>query len=526
MKTLDPFSGTWTEQNLRTLLNRTMFGYTISQWNAWKDQTQNDLTNKLLAEKMKLKPPINQNYDEDPVAKIGETWVDKPYPRRNRDAIRMRRLSLISWLLNEILDNKTAIYPKMILFWHNHFPIEKVNDLRFNYQYYELLDKHALGNFKHLTLEMTINPSMLRYLNGNQNTSRNPNENYARELLELFTIGKGELDGEGDYTNYTEQDVQAIARCLTGWRDYGYVNGERSDYGAFFRKNQHDKSTKMLSKRFDSVEIPNLEEEEYKRVIDIIFEQKEVARFISRKLFRWFIGAEIDDEVEANVIAPMSEIIYDSEYEIKPALEALLKSEVFYDDDYCGSIIKSPLDYIVPLYDHMNFALNDESEKYFQTYRSVYYFSSNLGMLYFNVPQVAGWKAYYQSPAWSQHWITTTTLAERNDIAQKLLGINTRFDRSAFGSNMLALVDHFIKPEDPNELIRELTSYMLPKPLTEEQIGNLKEYFIPGLPDYEWTVEYNQYLSDPSDQKLRRSLNDKLKSLTYNIISLPDYQVI
>lgn len=526
MKNLHPYSASWNHQNLRTLLNRTMFGFSIEDWNNWSGLSMNDLLNPLGATIPIPSPPINTDFEDDPYAKIGESWVDKPYPRRNNDARRFRRFNLISWVMNEMIQNNASIYPKMILFWHNHFPIEKINDERFNYDYYVLLHKYALGNFKQLTLEMTIHPAMLRYLNGNQNTSRNPNENFARELLELFTIGKGELAGEDDYTNYTEQDVQAIAKCLTGWRDYGYYSEERSDFGSFFRTGQHDKSTKTLSARFDHVEIPNLEEEEYKRVIDIIFEKKEVAYFISRKLFRWFVGSKIDDEIETNVIKPMGDVIYDSGYEIKPALGALLSSQVFYDEDYCGSIIKNPLEFLLPLYHHISFELNDDSNKYFQTYRSVLNTSSLLGMIYFNVPQVAGWKAYYQSPAWYQHWITTTSLSNRNEYAQRLLSINTRFDGSHFGSDMLSLIDHFKNPTDPNELIRELTLYMLPKPLTEDQILNLKEYFIPGLPDYEWTVEYNEFLNDPSDIKLKRALNDKLKTLAYNIISLPDYQVI
>jgi len=526
MKTFDPFVGPWSEQNIRTLLNRTMFGYSKSQWNSLATQSMNDLVKNLLAEKPLPDPPINTDFKEDPYVKIGESWVNAPYPRGNNDAKRFRRLSLISWLISDTIDKSSVIYPRMILFWHNHFPIEKINDERFEYDYYILLHKHALGNFKQLTLEMTIHPAMLRYLNGNQNTSRNPNENYPRELLELFTIGKGDLAGEGDYTNYTEQDVQAIAKCLTGWRDYGYNNAERSDYGSFFRTGQHDKSTKTLSARFDNVEIPNLEEDEYKRVIDIIFEKKEVAYFISRKLFRWFVGSDIDDEIEAYVIKPMGDLIYNSGYEIKPALEALLSSQVFYDEAFCGSIIKNPLEFLLPLYHHISFKLNDDSGKYFQSYRSVFYTSNLLGLVYFNVPQVAGWKAYYQGPAWYQHWITTTSLSNRNEYAQQLLNINTRFDATHFGADMLGLLEHFDNPGNPTELIRELTLYMLPKPLTEKQIDSLKTYFIPGLPDYEWTAEYNQYLNNPSDEKLKRALNDKLKSLAYNIISLPDYQVI
>lgn len=102
----------------------------------------------------------------------------------------------------------------MTLFWHNHFVTAETNDPRLEYKYITTIRKNSLGNFKTLTKEITIDPAMLLYLNGNQNTSRAPNENYARELLELFTLGKGELAGPGDYTTFTEVDVAAIAKVL------------------------------------------------------------------------------------------------------------------------------------------------------------------------------------------------------------------------------------------------------------------------------------------------------------------------
>ena len=109
----------------------------------------------------------------------------------------------------------------MTLFWHNHFVVEfgDINDARMGYEYCRLLRQHALGNFKQLAKDVTVTPAMLRYLNGNQSTVGAPNENYGRELLELFTVGKGPLIGPGNYTNYTEADVQAAAKVLTGWRD-------------------------------------------------------------------------------------------------------------------------------------------------------------------------------------------------------------------------------------------------------------------------------------------------------------------
>ena len=137
------------------------------------------------------------------------------------------------------------------------------------------------GNFRELTKQITVNAAMLHFLNGNKNEVNSPNENYARELLELFTIGKGDLVGPGDYTNYTEQDIAAFAKALTGWT--AWTDG--NDPAEFERWwSSHDTSTKQLSHRFGSQTIENAGAEEYKRVVDIIFEKDEVAYHICRRL--------------------------------------------------------------------------------------------------------------------------------------------------------------------------------------------------------------------------------------------------
>ena len=159
-------------------------------------------------------PPVNPNFTDDPNTPIGETWVDKAVTPNVTGLQGFRDQSLRSWTLNLIRTEGINIQEKMVLFWHNHFPTADLNDSRYVYKYSTLLRQFALGNFKELTKQMTLEPAMLRYLNGRENTAASPNENYARELLELFTIGKGPLAGPSDYTNYTEQDVVEMAKVL------------------------------------------------------------------------------------------------------------------------------------------------------------------------------------------------------------------------------------------------------------------------------------------------------------------------
>jgi uncharacterized protein (DUF1800 family) len=160
---------------------------------------------------------------------------------------------------------------------------------------------------------------MLLYLSGSQNTNAAPNENYSRELLELFTIGKGDAVGNGDYSNYTEDDVIEMAKVLTGWRVRGLNNPDSQV--SFFANGKHTSGTKNLSHRFNNATISENGDHEYKDLIDLIFEQEECSKFITRKLYRWFVNSEITDEIETNIILPLAEIIRNNEYDISQALK-------------------------------------------------------------------------------------------------------------------------------------------------------------------------------------------------------------
>lgn len=185
--------------------------------------------------------------------------------------------------MGQILNQNISLREKMVLFWHNHFVTERavVSRADLLYQYNNCLRSNALGNFKQLTEEITVIPAMLRYLNGEDNAAGAPNENYARELLELFTIGKGPLLEEGNYTFFKQQDVLAASRILTGWK-INYAEAK-----SFFNSEKHDTSSKTFSEAFGQAVINNEGEDEYKRLIQLILEQKESARFIVRKLYRW-----------------------------------------------------------------------------------------------------------------------------------------------------------------------------------------------------------------------------------------------
>jgi uncharacterized protein (DUF1800 family) len=523
--TLDPYTGPFAYEQAAHLLRRATFGATYAEIKTAADQGLAQTITQLFVDNGLPDPPVNYNEENDPNVPIGETWINAPYPT---DAIAnllaYRNRSLRAWQMGLMLDEGISIREQLTLFWHNHFAVANINDAKFVYRHINLLRSNAWGNFRELVKEVTIDPAMLRFLNGNQNINGAPNENYARELLELYTIGKGEQAGPGDYTTFTEDDVREMARVLTGWRDIGFVSPvDNIDVNAIFINPRHDTGTKQLSNRFDNVVITNMGDQEYAHLIDIIFEQDEVARFICRKLYRWFVYYEIDDNVEVNIIEPMAQILIDNDYEIRPALEALLSSEHFFDILNMGPMIKNPMDFIFSVVRQFEVAF---PQGLFARYNTLFRFfqaTALLQMEYFNPPSVAGWKAYYQEPQFYRTWINATTLQFRFGYTDVLALSGFQFGGQRIVIDPLAFVASIDNPYDPNALIEEFVKILFPQPITDSQKTALKTILLPGLPDFEWTVEYGQYVDDPENSELAQSIETKLRLLLRSMLSMPEF---
>ncbi len=519
-KGLEPYSGEWTWKQAVHLLKRTTFGPKHEQIKTFIEMGLEKSIDFLFAPSQDPGLPINFYFQNDPEVPIGETWIGKKVTPNVQGLIQARNSSLSAWIINQMIYNPPNILEKLILFWHNHLVISGIFNPNFKYSYYLLLKEYALGNFKELMQKMTIEPAMLLYLNGNENTAQAPNENYAREVLELFTIGKGPLVAPGDYTNYTEQDVVELARALSGWT---IRNGK-----AFFRSNKHDTGKKELSYRFGNAIIENAGKDEYKKVIEIIFKQDEVSRFISRQLYIWYVNYNITEDIEANIIEPMAKILRDNDYVIEPVLKTLLLSDHFFNDCNHGEMIKSPVDFSLSILKTGNAPVpNDEISKYFiSNYLNRRVFIK-MEQAYFLIPSVAGWKAYYQEPVFYKYWISSVTLPLRKKVVENLIDKKVKYRDIKYGLDLLDLVSKFDSPENPDLLLKSLTDLFLPYDLTEEQYEFLKtQVLIPGLPDYEWTVEYNDYLNNPNDITKAGIINKKLKELCKILLNLPENQLM
>ncbi|HMP12467.1 MAG TPA: DUF1800 domain-containing protein [Saprospiraceae bacterium] len=521
---LEPYTGPWEYEQAAHLLRRTMFGPRHQEIKTAAAAGLQATVNQLFTELALPAPPINYNFENDPHVPIGATWVNAPYTAGVNAIRNYRNLSLRVWTAEQLLFEGVSIREKLTLFWHNHFGVSNISDPKFWYQHITTLRTNAWGNFRDLVKAITIDPAMLRFLNGNQSTRTAPNENYARELMELFTLGKGQAAGPGDYTTFTEQDVAAMARVLTGWRDRGYnTNNPDVAVESYFQANRHDTGNKQLSHRFDNQIITNKGEDEYAYLVDVIFERPEVARFISRKLYRWFVYYVIDETTEQAVIAPMAQLLEAHDFEIRPVLEALLSSAHFYHILNQGPMIKNPIDFVLSAFRPTAVSLPDNPTQRFQALRDLLRLTIPMQMEYFNPPDVAGWKAYYQAPAYYRTWISAATLPPRMRYTDTLSTNGYRFGNFYMRANVLEMVKFSDNPYDPVRIVRDWARLLLPQALSESQTAALKEILVPGLPDYVWGVEYTNYEAAPNNNALRNAVETKLRTLLRAMLSMAEF---
>ena len=531
---LVPHNGEWTYEKAAHLLRRTTFGPTYAQIKQAVSDGLAATVDKLLENIPLPTPPINYNFSNDSSVPVGTPWVEAPWSEDR--SVRMEQLgyrwrSLNAWAVGLLFDRPISIREKMVLFWHNHFPVNDIEivDPRYLYNYTTKIRERATGNFRELTKEITIDPSMLRFLNGNRNEKGAPNENYARELLELFTIGKGPQIGPGDYSNYTEEDVKEIARALTGWVDHGYMSHENNgEIYVEFVPNRHDQGTKKLSYHFDGKEIGNSGADEYTEVVDIIFQNEETARFICRKLYLWFVDYKFEDHVEEDIIIPMSQILIASNYEIKPILRALLMSDHFYNPRNTGIMIKNPADFTMSLVKSMELEMANPIDQKYDAWYSLFLFIAKMQMGFFHIQEVAGWEAYYRAPMYYRSWVNSSTIPLRLRLIEEVMGSGI-YPNLGNGKNMkldpLQFIRRIDNPSDPNAVIEEFSRILLPKVPGKNRTAILKEILLPGLPDFEWTVEYNDYAQNPDDPKLAAAIRAKLAALIKTMISMPEFQL-
>ncbi|MCO4818206.1 MAG: DUF1800 domain-containing protein [Bacteroidetes bacterium] len=522
MAGIDTYKGSWTNNEVLHLLRRTMFGATKSDINYFASMSMSDAVDELLnPSSFKPSPPVN-NYNNgritDPDIALGDTWVNGPTNATLQNA---RVNSLRSWWYGQMLGQDRSILEKMTLFWHNHFSTETqvYRDPIYGYNHQQLLRENSLGDFKNLVKLITIDPAMLVYLNGERNTRRAPDENYARELQELFTLGKGED------SKYTELDVQQAARVLTGWR----VN--RTNYTSYFLPNLHDADDKTFSSFFGSKTITGQSgangANELDDLLDMIFLQTEVSKFMCRKLYRWFVYYEIDAAAETNVIEPLAAIFRNNNYQVKPVLEALFKSEHFFDVVNQGCLIKSPIDYSVGMMRHngVEFPTSANVVEQYYMWQIVGQVCALQQQNVGDPPNVAGWPAYYQIPQYHEIWINTDTLPKRNQISDIMILTGVSRNGQTMVIDPIVVAEMFDAPEDAATLVEDMVDYYYTLDVSSDQKEYMRSFLLSGQAASYWTDAWNAYQADPTNASLKNVVKLRLQGLVKYLMNLSEYQL-
>ncbi|WP_432714508.1 DUF1800 domain-containing protein [Pedobacter sp.] len=376
----------------------------------------------------------------------------------------------VEWM-EKMMSSSSPFLEKMTLFWHGHFACRS-NNPYYAQQLNNIQRTHALGNFKTLLMEVSQSPAMLQYLNNQQNKKNSPNENFARELMELFTLGRG---------NYTEQDIKAAARAFTGWS----YNKE----GEFeFRTQVHDAESKTFfgkTGNFDG-----------EAIIDILLEQPATAHFICAKLYAFFVN-EKPNEVH---IKELAEHFYKEKYSIAAGMEKLLKARWFYETAQVGNKIKSPVEFLVTL-----------SKTFYVNYHKpqvLIQLQSSLGQYLFNPPNVAGWPG-------GKSWIDSSSLMLRMRIPSLVLN-DGQIDFTAKGD---------IEDEALIAINRKGKAKVAKSYINAEADWNR---FLGALPKDCSAIDLATYLLQPALNEKNKAMVNKaasLKNVAIEITSTPEYQL-
>lgn len=525
---LSPYTGGWGQTQIMHLLRRSLFGVSKPDYDHFAGMTLTQCLDELLTPSTAPDPPVN-NYNNanytDPNVALGQPWVTAPF---DTTANGKRIQSLKAWWAGVLLAQDRSLTEKMTLFLHNHFATQMnvANEARTLYKHHSMVRSYALGNFKDLTHAVTTDPTMLIYLNGNTNTKTVPNENYGRELQELFTVGKG------PDSLYTEDDVKAAARVLTGWKD------DITNLTSVFNPNKHDSTSKQFSAFYGNTVINGLTGTsgalETDQLIDMIFtspaSQLEAAKFLCRNLYRWFVYYVIDTQVESDVITPLADVVINNNFELAPVLRALLSSEHFYDPLNIGCHIKNPMDHSIGFLRQFEVAMPDASDiaNQYDAWILVEYLMGTMAMDLGDPPNVAGWPAYYQEPQYHELWINSDTLPLRNEITDYVSsqggftyrGVTLKTDFVAFAAQ-------FTNVADPNLLIADSAALLSPNDLGVTQTAFLKSILLSGqTADHYWSDAWNQYAGDPTNQSLKNIVETRLRSMYSYMMDLAEYQLI
>lgn len=458
------------EEKIKHIYGRVGLGLAPEQYQRLRRQPLSKVINNLFeGAKRPLKEVTCPNFNISSPQQF-RSMGKKERRQATRDLRKLIPQLNLNWIQQMVKEEEGTLVEKMALFWHGHFACAPKR-VDFAAQQLATLRQYALGNFRDLLVAISKDAAMILYLNNQQNRKNKPNENYARELMELFTLGRG---------HYTEADVKAAARAFTGW----FTNRFTGEFD--FNARQHDEGSKTFMGRTG-----NWNGED---IIDFILENRQTARFLAEKIYHYFVNEKPHEQA----IESLAQVLYQSNYHIATAMRYLLDSEWFYNRENMGNKIKSPIELLVGLSKALHLKFDDP--------KAIILPQRALGQVLFQPPNVAGWTS-------GKGWIDNATLLLRLNLAAFLLKqkeLNIRLpdqpEREQGGrfnglniTNNIAALEKAFSPMKEVEQNKELTTYLLSPPLK-------------GLPE-KW------------EKWIKTREEDRFRARVMVLMSLPEYQL-
>jgi uncharacterized protein (DUF1800 family) len=546
--TLAPYTGPWTKKEAAHLLRRTQFSFTKADLDTISGMQMVYAVQALLKNNTNpITPPVNWYNNDAPDENnlpYGADWTQDVFDdfTIGLTSNLYRWIGLQGWNAGQALNQELNIQEKMTWFWYHFIPIDfdavfqspnaycATNSARISYSYIQLFRTAGLGNFKDLIKKVSVHPAMMYYLNNQANTKTAPDENFAREIMELFTLGKGED------SLYSQSDVLQAAKILTGWR---VLNLNTANPTAEFVPNLHDTSTKTFSAFFNNTSIAGTGADELDKFIDLIFTKSEViSKYICRRLYRYFVYYDIDEYTEETIIKPLAEAMVFNGWDIKLTLQKLFSSEHFYDMANRGVYIKSPFDLVLGSLRQLKVQTNSADASNHDAQYKIWLYLQNVFMKQMDqimgtVPNVSGWQAFYQKPSYHEYWINSNTLQQRFLFIERIFsGFNLTYNgqTTRIQVDVIAWAKQFdsTTAKDPNLLTQAAIDILLTRDLSLAQRNILKTQTLLSnqSTDSYWTNAWETYLADPSNTANENIVKSRLIGLLKSIAQLAEYQLM
>ena len=557
---LNRYNGEFGDKQKKHLLNRTVVGYAKRHLDDLKGLTLEESIDMIFTQHS-LGEPRNNYYGEISPSEYeslygnedvqpGEPFISRPYVRNNNpDEIsgQYRHNAITSWLYSSIYNQPTSIEWKLFLFLHNLTPVQDFGRHKTRFAYLKLVYEGSFRNYKDYIYDLTLDPTMLEYLNLQASQKDTPDENYAREVQELFTVGKR------PFAEFTEEDVREAARLLVGWYfDWDqtlYTEGWEPVVG--FNEYNHDTGGKQFSEFYNNTYIAGRQgpngRYELNDFLDMIFETEKCAIYLSRRLYQFFVYPVVSEYADEQIIKPLAQVMRDSDYSLAETLKVLLSSEYFFAEEFHNSMITSPVDFSfkamkglsilegdlvrwdnetyissfpedLPMFDEK--FINPDTRSYF-FFRHMNWITSNQGMEIHNPPSVSGWPAFYQDPIYDLYWINSVTIKARKEITENMSRWGLWLeDGNNLRLNLESFIDSFDQPEELDSIISQLADRFLGAEIPEQALLRIRKSVLGDeLNENYWTQAVNEFRTTKS-RNAYNTLYWRIEQFLYQIFEL------